>query len=185
MLFSSWPAILSMNTIVCQGLFFPQVYQLPCCFFLLYHLQALIMCRLCGCWCFVDYTPLYFGVCGDAMLPSFVVNMVHGFFTLLSSCSVFMWKLGKTQNLCCYHHLCLPESPSALTSDSIFTPLCKMGVYSPSPLSYFLSFSHHCMCLLDPSGDQYALKMRFVDHVFDEQVIDSLTVKIILPEGAR
>nr|KAF6330901.1 ribophorin I [Myotis myotis] len=34
-------------------------------------------------------------------------------------------------------------------------------------------------------GDQYALKMRFVDHVFDEQVIDSLTVKIILPEGAR
>uniref|UniRef100_A0A2I2ZE75 Dolichyl-diphosphooligosaccharide--protein glycosyltransferase subunit 1 n=1 Tax=Gorilla gorilla gorilla TaxID=9595 RepID=A0A2I2ZE75_GORGO len=34
-------------------------------------------------------------------------------------------------------------------------------------------------------GDQYALKMRFVDHVFDEQVIDSLTVKIILPEGAK
>jgi oligosaccharyltransferase complex subunit alpha (ribophorin I) len=24
-----------------------------------------------------------------------------------------------------------------------------------------------------------------VDHVFDEQVIDSLTVKIILPEGAK
>uniref|UniRef100_A0A8D2IRQ3 Dolichyl-diphosphooligosaccharide--protein glycosyltransferase subunit 1 n=1 Tax=Varanus komodoensis TaxID=61221 RepID=A0A8D2IRQ3_VARKO len=34
-------------------------------------------------------------------------------------------------------------------------------------------------------GDQYALKMRFVDHVFDEQVIDSLTVKMILPEGAK
>ena len=34
-------------------------------------------------------------------------------------------------------------------------------------------------------GDQYMLKMRLVDHVFDEQVIDSLTVKIILPEGAR
>uniref|UniRef100_A0A8D1PFL5 Dolichyl-diphosphooligosaccharide--protein glycosyltransferase subunit 1 n=1 Tax=Sus scrofa TaxID=9823 RepID=A0A8D1PFL5_PIG len=34
-------------------------------------------------------------------------------------------------------------------------------------------------------GDQYALKMRLVDHVFDEQVIDSLTVKIILPEGAK
>ncbi|XP_027719628.1 dolichyl-diphosphooligosaccharide--protein glycosyltransferase subunit 1 [Vombatus ursinus] len=34
-------------------------------------------------------------------------------------------------------------------------------------------------------GDQYALKMRFVDHVFDEQVTDSLTVKIILPEGAK
>lgn len=34
-------------------------------------------------------------------------------------------------------------------------------------------------------GDQYALKMRFVDHVFDEQVTDSLTVKIVLPEGAK
>ncbi|XP_038668069.1 dolichyl-diphosphooligosaccharide--protein glycosyltransferase subunit 1 [Scyliorhinus canicula] len=34
-------------------------------------------------------------------------------------------------------------------------------------------------------GDQYALKMRFVDHVFDDQVIDFLTVKLILPEGTR
>lgn len=38
------------------------------------------------------------------------------------------------------------------------------------------------LCLL---GDQYALKMRLVDHVYDDQVIDALTVKIILPEGAR
>ncbi|XP_075039718.1 dolichyl-diphosphooligosaccharide--protein glycosyltransferase subunit 1 [Mixophyes fleayi] len=34
-------------------------------------------------------------------------------------------------------------------------------------------------------GDQYALKIRFIDHVFDEQVVDSLTVKLILPEGAK
>lgn len=34
-------------------------------------------------------------------------------------------------------------------------------------------------------GDQYALKMRLLDHVYDDQVIDFLTVKIILPEGAR
>ncbi|XP_040890698.1 dolichyl-diphosphooligosaccharide--protein glycosyltransferase subunit 1 [Toxotes jaculatrix] len=34
-------------------------------------------------------------------------------------------------------------------------------------------------------GDQYALKMRLIDHVYDDQVIDSMTVKIILPEGAR
>lgn len=34
-------------------------------------------------------------------------------------------------------------------------------------------------------GDHYALKMRLVDHVYDDQVIDSLTVKLILPEGAR
>lgn len=34
-------------------------------------------------------------------------------------------------------------------------------------------------------GEQYALKMRLVDHVYDDQVIDQLTVKLILPEGAR
>uniref|UniRef100_A0A672Q5V2 Dolichyl-diphosphooligosaccharide--protein glycosyltransferase subunit 1 n=1 Tax=Sinocyclocheilus grahami TaxID=75366 RepID=A0A672Q5V2_SINGR len=34
-------------------------------------------------------------------------------------------------------------------------------------------------------GDQYALKIRLVDHVYDDQVIDQLTVKLILPEGAR
>lgn len=27
--------------------------------------------------------------------------------------------------------------------------------------------------------------MRLVDHVYDDQVIDELTVKLILPEGAR
>ncbi|XP_037535180.1 dolichyl-diphosphooligosaccharide--protein glycosyltransferase subunit 1 [Nematolebias whitei] len=34
-------------------------------------------------------------------------------------------------------------------------------------------------------GDQYALKMRLVDHVYDDQVIDDMTMKIILPEGAK
>jgi len=33
-------------------------------------------------------------------------------------------------------------------------------------------------------GDKYALVMKFVDHVFDDQVIDRLTLKIILPEGS-
>ena len=35
------------------------------------------------------------------------------------------------------------------------------------------------------SGDQYALKMRFLDHVFDEMVVDEMLLKIILPEGVK
>ncbi|KAL2712422.1 hypothetical protein V1478_017945 [Vespula squamosa] len=35
------------------------------------------------------------------------------------------------------------------------------------------------------SGDQYALEMRLLDHIFDDMVVDELTVKIILPEGSR
>ncbi|XP_054717995.1 dolichyl-diphosphooligosaccharide--protein glycosyltransferase subunit 1-like [Uloborus diversus] len=35
------------------------------------------------------------------------------------------------------------------------------------------------------SGDLYVLKMRFVDHVFDDSVIDDATVRVILPEGSK
>ncbi|XP_075552189.1 dolichyl-diphosphooligosaccharide--protein glycosyltransferase subunit 1 [Dermacentor variabilis] len=34
------------------------------------------------------------------------------------------------------------------------------------------------------AGDQYVLQMRFVDHIFDDSVVDKANVKIILPEGA-
>lgn len=34
-------------------------------------------------------------------------------------------------------------------------------------------------------GDKYVLKMRFVDHVYDDQIIEHMTLKVILPEGAR
>ena len=35
------------------------------------------------------------------------------------------------------------------------------------------------------TGDNYVLKMRFLDHVYDDMVVDELLVKIILPEGSR
>ena len=34
-------------------------------------------------------------------------------------------------------------------------------------------------------GDNYALKMRFVDHVYDDMVVDEAVVKVILPEGSK
>uniref|UniRef100_A0A8C8FF46 Dolichyl-diphosphooligosaccharide--protein glycosyltransferase subunit 1 n=1 Tax=Oncorhynchus tshawytscha TaxID=74940 RepID=A0A8C8FF46_ONCTS len=50
---------------------------------------------------------------------------------------------------------------------------------------YILGYNLPSYEYLYTLGDQYALKMRLVDHVYDDQVIDSLTVKLILPEGAR
>ncbi|XP_071784310.1 dolichyl-diphosphooligosaccharide--protein glycosyltransferase subunit 1-like [Asterias amurensis] len=35
------------------------------------------------------------------------------------------------------------------------------------------------------SGDKYVLKMRVLDHVFDDMIVDELTVRIILPEGSK
>uniref|UniRef100_A0A672I160 Dolichyl-diphosphooligosaccharide--protein glycosyltransferase subunit 1 n=1 Tax=Salarias fasciatus TaxID=181472 RepID=A0A672I160_SALFA len=50
---------------------------------------------------------------------------------------------------------------------------------------YIIGYNLPSYEYLHTLGDQYALKMRLVDHVYDDQVIDLLTVKIILPEGAR
>lgn len=35
------------------------------------------------------------------------------------------------------------------------------------------------------SGDQYLLKMRLIDHIYDDMVVDKVTTKIILPEGCH
>jgi oligosaccharyltransferase complex subunit alpha (ribophorin I) len=35
------------------------------------------------------------------------------------------------------------------------------------------------------SGDQYVLKLRFVDHIFDDSIVDHATVRVILPEGSK
>ncbi|KAG8228540.1 hypothetical protein J437_LFUL008997 [Ladona fulva] len=35
------------------------------------------------------------------------------------------------------------------------------------------------------SGDDYLLKMRLLDHAFDDMVVDELVTKVILPEGAH
>ena len=35
------------------------------------------------------------------------------------------------------------------------------------------------------AGDDYLLKMRFLDHVFDDMIVDEVTTKIILPEGSQ
>ncbi|CAH1784946.1 unnamed protein product [Owenia fusiformis] len=50
---------------------------------------------------------------------------------------------------------------------------------------YVLGYNVPSYEYLFNQGDRFALKMRFVDHVFDDQVVDKLTVKVILPEGAK
>lgn len=50
---------------------------------------------------------------------------------------------------------------------------------------YFLGYNVPSYEYLFHKGDQYALKMRFVDHIYDDMVVDELQLKIILPEGAK
>lgn len=50
---------------------------------------------------------------------------------------------------------------------------------------YLLGYNLPSYEYLFSSGEEFALKMRFVDHIFDDMLIEDVTVKIILPEGAR
>ena len=50
---------------------------------------------------------------------------------------------------------------------------------------YMLGYNTPAYQYLYNKGDKYILKMRLIDHVFDDFVIDKLTVKIVLPEGSR
>ncbi|XP_002740264.1 dolichyl-diphosphooligosaccharide--protein glycosyltransferase subunit 1 [Saccoglossus kowalevskii] len=50
---------------------------------------------------------------------------------------------------------------------------------------YYIGYNVPTYEYLFNSGDAYVLQMRFLDHIFDDQVVDELTVKIILPEGCK
>lgn len=50
---------------------------------------------------------------------------------------------------------------------------------------YFLGYNLPAYQYLYNKGDQFILKMRVVDHVFDDFVVDSLVLKVVLPEGAK
>lgn len=49
---------------------------------------------------------------------------------------------------------------------------------------YYLGYNVPTYQYLYNKGDKYILKMRVVDHVFDEFVVDKLNLKVVLPEGS-
>jgi len=50
---------------------------------------------------------------------------------------------------------------------------------------YFLGYNVPSYEYLYSKGDQFALKMRFVDHIYDDMLVDQMQLKIILPEGSK
>ncbi|XP_034950186.1 dolichyl-diphosphooligosaccharide--protein glycosyltransferase subunit 1 [Chelonus insularis] len=50
---------------------------------------------------------------------------------------------------------------------------------------YILGYNVPSYEYLFHNGDEYVLRMRLLDHVFDDMVVDELIVKIILPEGSK
>jgi len=51
--------------------------------------------------------------------------------------------------------------------------------------NYVIGYNLPTAGFLSSSGSEYALKLRLMDHLFDNAVVEHLRVKIILPEGSK
>jgi len=49
---------------------------------------------------------------------------------------------------------------------------------------YVLGYNVPSYQYLYHSGDRFVLKLRFIDHIFDDQVVEQAKVKVVLPEGS-
>ncbi|GFO07410.1 dolichyl-diphosphooligosaccharide--protein glycosyltransferase subunit 1 [Plakobranchus ocellatus] len=50
---------------------------------------------------------------------------------------------------------------------------------------YYLGYNVPSYEYLFSKDDHFALKMRFIDHVYDDMVVDKMQLRIILPEGVK
>lgn len=50
---------------------------------------------------------------------------------------------------------------------------------------YVLGYNVPAYQYLYATGNSFALKMRLVDHVFDNSVVEHFKLRVILPEGSR
>uniref|UniRef100_A0AC11ESK3 Ribophorin I n=1 Tax=Ovis aries TaxID=9940 RepID=A0AC11ESK3_SHEEP len=110
--------------------------------------------------------------------PDSGVSSVRSFKTILPAAAQDVYYRDEIGNVSTSHLLVLDDSV-----EMEIRP--RFPLFGGWKTHYIVGYNLPSYEYLYNLGDQYALKMRLVDHVFDEQVIDSLTVKIILPEGAK
>ncbi len=64
-------------------------------------------------------------------------------------------------------------------------PVCRFPLFGGWQTRYYYGYNLPSYEYLYHHGNNYVLKMRLLDHVVDDQLIKKLTVRIILPEGAK
>ncbi|KAM4722555.1 dolichyl-diphosphooligosaccharide--protein glycosyltransferase subunit 1 [Rhinophrynus dorsalis] len=110
--------------------------------------------------------------------PDSGISSVKSFKTILPAAAQDVYYRDEIGNISTSHLLILDDSV-----EMEIRP--RFPLFGGWKTHYIVGYNLPSYEYLYNLGDQYALKMRFIDHVFDEQVVDSLTVKIILPEGAK
>nr|XP_015203586.1 PREDICTED: dolichyl-diphosphooligosaccharide--protein glycosyltransferase subunit 1 [Lepisosteus oculatus] len=106
------------------------------------------------------------------------VSSIKSFKTILPAAAQDVYYRDEIGNISTSHLLVLEDSV-----EMEIRP--RFPLFGGWKTHYIIGYNLPSYEYLYTLGDQYALKMRLVDHVFDDQVMDSLTLKIILPEGAR
>ncbi|XP_063282311.1 dolichyl-diphosphooligosaccharide--protein glycosyltransferase subunit 1 [Pelobates fuscus] len=110
--------------------------------------------------------------------PDSGISSVKSFKTILPAAAQDVYYRDEIGNISTSHLLVLDDSV-----EMEIRP--RFPLFGGWKTHYLIGYNLPSYEYLYNLGDQYALKIRFIDHVFDEQVVDALTVKIILPEGAK
>ncbi|KAJ8361107.1 hypothetical protein SKAU_G00176320 [Synaphobranchus kaupii] len=106
------------------------------------------------------------------------ISSVKSFKTILPASAQDVYYRDEIGNISTSHLLILEDSVEVEVRP-------RFPLFGGWKTHYIIGYNLPSYEYLYTLGDQYALKMRLVDHVYDDQVIDLLTVKLILPEGAR
>jgi len=106
------------------------------------------------------------------------VSSVKSFKTILPAAATDAYYRDEIGNISTSH--------MKILSDSVELDLRpRFPLFGGWKTHYVIGYSVPSYEYLFNGGDDYLLKMRFLDHVFDDMVVDEVTTKIILPEGSQ
>ena len=63
--------------------------------------------------------------------------------------------------------------------------LLRFPLFGGWKTHYFIGYNVPSYEYLFSSGEKFTLNMRLVDHIFDDMLVEDMTLKVILPEGAK
>lgn len=106
------------------------------------------------------------------------VSSVKSFKTVLPAAATDAYYRDEIGNISTSHMRILSDSVELILGP-------RFPLFGGWKTHYVLGYNVPSYEYLYNSGDDYLLKMRVVDHVFDDMIVDELITKIILPEGAH
>ena len=75
--------------------------------------------------------------------------------------------------------------PSLLQPFTAPSPPPRFPLFGGWQTRYYIGYNLPSYEYLYRSGSHYLLNMRLLDHVMDDQVVGKITLRIVLPEGAK